>query len=44
MILGFLNVIPLKLDNTREIHAVLAQVADPLRLVPLEFQTDTSRM
>jgi hypothetical protein len=44
MVFGLFGGLPLKLDNTREVHAVLAQIADPLRFVPLEFHAGTNRM
>jgi hypothetical protein len=43
-IFKLLSRFPFKLDNPGEIDAVLAQVYEPFRFVPLEFHASTSRM
>jgi hypothetical protein len=44
VIFGLPDVIPSEHDNPGEVHAVLAQVEQPLGIVPLVFQIATGRM
>jgi hypothetical protein len=43
-ILGFLHFSPIEPMDGNKIDAMLAQIAGPLRLVPLEFHAVTVRM
>jgi len=34
---------PIEIQHMNEIHAMLAQIAEPLRLIPFEFHAGTVR-